>query len=412
MALFSIGNFDILGGGGAVGGVSYKGSVATKAYLDAMTDMANGDIWLVTDENKKYVWSENDREWQLYSDAGLSEADVRSIINSSVAPLLNAKVDKEAGKSLMSDEEHEKLRNALTEHQSLEGYVQKVPGKGLSTVDLTEELKAEYDEAYTHSRMAHAPADAERNVITSVKVNGTEVEVAEDRSVDIEVSVVPTPVSKPSVVFTELPSSVSVGEALSIKAAAVKGDAELTSLSIYVGGTLLGNINAPVSGTAYGFTYQTQASDAGKTVKVKAEAVDASGFTGAAEKSVTVASASGYRWEIGYRDAIQANGPDLTFDEAPYVKLAEGYADPFEVSYTYPATVPAGLTAHDDDLTLFGWCVFKYTDSAPDLTEALNVVNINEISSFTKTTEDGLKVYTYLVNEEAADIGELPWTFK
>lgn len=70
--------------------------------------------------------------------------------------------------------------------------VDKVEGKGLSTNDLTNELKANYDAAYTHSQVAHAPADAQANVIESVKVNGTVLTVT-GKAVDISV---PTKVSE------------------------------------------------------------------------------------------------------------------------------------------------------------------------------------------------------------------------
>ena len=43
----------------------------------------------------------------------------------------------------------------LTEHQNISGKVDKVEGKGLSTNDLTTELKSRYDTAYTHSQSAH-----------------------------------------------------------------------------------------------------------------------------------------------------------------------------------------------------------------------------------------------------------------
>ena len=66
--------------------------------------------------------------------------------------------------------------------------VDKVDGKGLSTNDLTNELKGQYDAAYAHSQEAHAPANAQANVIETVKVNGTAVTVT-DKAVDI---VVPT----------------------------------------------------------------------------------------------------------------------------------------------------------------------------------------------------------------------------
>lgn len=55
--------------------------------------------------------------------------------------------------------------------------VDKVAGKGLSTNDLTNELKGQYDAAYTHSQQPHAPADAEKNVIIGLTVNGSPVTV-------------------------------------------------------------------------------------------------------------------------------------------------------------------------------------------------------------------------------------------
>lgn len=41
------------------------------------------------------------------------------------------------------------------------------------TNDLTDALKANYDAAYTYSQQAHAPANAEANVIDTINVNGT-----------------------------------------------------------------------------------------------------------------------------------------------------------------------------------------------------------------------------------------------
>lgn len=43
-------------------------------------------------------------------------------------------------------------------------FVAKEAGKGLSTNDLTNTLKSNYDAAYTHSTSAHAPSGAEANV--------------------------------------------------------------------------------------------------------------------------------------------------------------------------------------------------------------------------------------------------------
>ena len=68
----------------------------------------------------------------------------------------------------------------------LAGKVDKVEGKGLSTNDLTNELKEQYDAAYAHSQVAHAPANAQENKIETVKVNGTAVTIT-DKAVDITV---------------------------------------------------------------------------------------------------------------------------------------------------------------------------------------------------------------------------------
>ena len=67
----------------------------------------------------------------------------------------------------------DKLRYAISKiHTLLQGKVDKVDGKGLSANDLTAALKGNYDAAYTHSQAAHAPADAEKNIIVGVQVNG------------------------------------------------------------------------------------------------------------------------------------------------------------------------------------------------------------------------------------------------
>lgn len=51
--------------------------------------------------------------------------------------------------------------------------VDKISGKGLSTNDLTDELKGNYDTAYSHSQADHAPTDAQANIIENITVNGT-----------------------------------------------------------------------------------------------------------------------------------------------------------------------------------------------------------------------------------------------
>lgn len=52
----------------------------------------------------------------------------------------------------------------LATTSDLSNKVDKVTGKGLSTNDLTDDLKSNYDTAFNHSQSEHAPIDAEKNV--------------------------------------------------------------------------------------------------------------------------------------------------------------------------------------------------------------------------------------------------------
>lgn len=55
---------------------------------------------------------------------------------------------------------------------------------------LTQTQKDNITSAYDHSQAAHAPADAEKNVIVSVKVNGQALSADGDRAVDVTVPTV------------------------------------------------------------------------------------------------------------------------------------------------------------------------------------------------------------------------------
>lgn len=70
---------------------------------------------------------------------------------------------------------------------SINNKVDKVDGKGLSTNDLTATLKSNYDAAYTHSQSAHAPANAEANVIVGVQKNGADLTIDSNKKVNITV---------------------------------------------------------------------------------------------------------------------------------------------------------------------------------------------------------------------------------
>ena len=60
--------------------------------------------------------------------------------------------------------------------------------------NLTDTLKTNYNSAYSHSTNAHAPSDAQANVIEKVKVNGSELSV-DEKAVDIAVPLMSTNIS-------------------------------------------------------------------------------------------------------------------------------------------------------------------------------------------------------------------------
>lgn len=70
--------------------------------------------------------------------------------------------------------------------EALGGKVDKVPGKGLSTNDLTTELKKGYDSAVTDVANLKK-VGAEKNTIVGIKVNGTAQTPDSNRNVDITV---------------------------------------------------------------------------------------------------------------------------------------------------------------------------------------------------------------------------------
>lgn len=96
--------------------------------------------------------------------------------------------------------------------------------KTLSDNDLTDELKTKYDAAYSHSTSAHAPTDAQANIIEAVKVNGAAVNV-EDKAVDIAVPLVSTDISADKASSTKAASAKAVYDYVS---AALAGASSLS----------------------------------------------------------------------------------------------------------------------------------------------------------------------------------------
>lgn len=170
------------------------------------------------------------------------------------------------------------------------------------TASFTTELKANYDKAYQHSQVAHAPSNAQANIIEEIKVNGVK-QNPEEKSVNIKV---PTKVSelnndsgfvsKDTKYTLETPVSVGNGNA----AITLKGN-DSTSDSVTLqgaGATTVttdeaGNILVTSKDTVY--THPTSGVKAGDYTKVT---VDANGHVTQGTNPTTLA---GY----GITDAIQ-----------------------------------------------------------------------------------------------------------
>jgi hypothetical protein len=122
-------------------------------------------------------------------------------------------------------------------HPSDTTKVDKETGKGLSTNDLTNVLKGNYDAAYTHSVAPHAPSNAEKNVIVGIQKNGTDVSVnATTRKANI---VVPTKVSDLTndtgfITASEVPETYTLPDATST----VKGGVKIGNNVKVVGATI------------------------------------------------------------------------------------------------------------------------------------------------------------------------------
>ena len=114
-----------------------------------------------------------------YSEAGTSLGLVKS----------GGDVTISSGVITVNDDSHNHIIGNIDNLQAtLDSKVDAVDGKGLSTNDLTATLKSNYDAAYTHSQQAHAPSDAEKNIIIGIQKNGTDLTVnSSTRKVNITV---------------------------------------------------------------------------------------------------------------------------------------------------------------------------------------------------------------------------------
>lgn len=151
-------------------------------------------------------------------------------------------------------------------------------------VALTNALKKNYDAAYTHSTQAHAPSNAQANVIETVKVNGTAL-TPSSKAVDISV---PTKVSQLTNDAGYKTTDNNTTYGLGANASAANGNAKIT---------LTGSDSSSKSVTIKGSGATTVTTDAnGAVVVTSTNTVYShpnSGVTAGTYKSVTV-SAQGH----------------------------------------------------------------------------------------------------------------------
>lgn len=390
MFSFIMGNFDAVGGGGTIGGVTYKGSVSTKSALDEIKGSKDGDLWLVEDVSQKYIYSSG--KWQLYSDSGLSVSQIRDIVN----PLLNKKVDVVEGSSLMTKAEHEKLANAITEHQSLEdyvkketlaGYVKAEDGKGLSSLDFTQELKDKYEAAYIHSTKTHAPADAEKNVIVSVSQNGVKLPVDKNRNVNVVISE-----AAPQVIITDCDSSMRINAEYTIKVMPTAGSNPISTLELFVDSTSIGKETNPISNTEYSFTYTPDSTLTADTdIVIKATVVSTDGLTFSDKKTVKIRENDMFAWEIGYNKYTD----DGKLTSLGYVKLDEGESQNGANTYTI------GGSGYD----YYGLLVIKSEKKLSSISQSLGPLTEGDDYEVT-----GSKPFVYTFrNYDYLDTSEISW---
>lgn len=171
-------------------GIVTKDNVNSPVHVSDLVDYSGfqvGSQQIISQIPKKTSDLTNDSGY-LTEHQSLSGLATESYVNTKVADIVNSAPEtldtlNELAEALGNDPNF-----ATTMATELGKKVDKVTGKGLSTNDLTAALKANYDAAYTHSQSAHAPSNAERNVIVGIQKNGTDISVnTSTRKVNITV---------------------------------------------------------------------------------------------------------------------------------------------------------------------------------------------------------------------------------
>lgn len=123
--------------------------------------------------------------------------------------------------------------------------------KTLTDNNLSDELKIKYDTAHAHTQTNHAPADAQPNVIESVKVNNVDLSV-EGKSVNIPIPVISTDVNTDRSLHTKAASPKAVYDYVASAIAGVSGG---LSFKILTDGEYDANTSLPTIEGGSGYIY-------------------------------------------------------------------------------------------------------------------------------------------------------------
>lgn len=149
--------------------------------------------------NKKYVDDAIANNTVDISDAttdtsGLMSAADKVKLNAIEEGANKTTVDGALNSTSTNPVQNKVINTKLTTMQSdIDSKVNKDGNKVLSTNDFTTALKNNLNSAYTHSTSSHAPANAERNTIVTIKKNGTVLSPDSSRAINVTV---PTKVSE------------------------------------------------------------------------------------------------------------------------------------------------------------------------------------------------------------------------
>lgn len=192
--------------------------------------------------------------------------------------------------------------------EALGGKVDKVPGKGLSTNDLTTELKNGYDGAVTDVANLKK-VGAEKNVIVGVKVNGTPQTPDSNRQVDIS-----------------MPTDSEIAQ--KIEGYGYQTEAQVNTLIAGKGYQTAAQVKSTVEGYGYQTAAQVNAAITGKGYQTSAQVQAAineslSGITGIDIQVVESLPTTGKKGVIYL--VAHAHGTKDNYDEYVWVTSKSAY---------------------------------------------------------------------------------------